>query len=196
MTLVATIMLLSRAAIMGFLVAMIIYLIRSYPKLINLILLSFFIVCSLIIFYIEYIFETNGLILDALSSGRFRLWYYASDQGTYELFSTKLQDDENLTYLTKKSGHDTAYLHNSYLYTLLNFGKVYYFCFIIILIYVSNRLLYFRDSLIFILMMYIIFCSFFESLLDFQKLGLLFYSLIFFILKMDYRYMKRESVCD
>ena len=185
LSLIGLSMLIARAAIIGFIAALFMYFLRVFPWIFNMLLFIFLGTITFGLLNLDYIYETNGLVLDAISSGRFRLWYHASDLAQYELLSTKLQEDDILVHLTAKSGHDTAYLHNSYLYTIINYGKFFFLFFLSAVIMVINSLRKRSSHLLLMFFLFIVFGSFFESLMDFQKLGLVFYALVFLVLKND-----------
>lgn len=120
------------------------------------------------------------------SSGRTTFWYFASDSGNFDLLSNMFQDSDLLIDRTTYTGHATAYMHNSYLDFLINYGVL----FLILIVLLISRLSFspspevkrFIGPILVVVVM-----SSFESVMDPQKIGYLILFMLSYLTVSNFR---------
>ena len=179
------IMLASKTASIAVVLVLGISLLKNRYYLLTLAGIFLYSVVYLFIINISYIYNRFGLILDEITSGRTRLWYYASNSGVFEYISSLFERDDVFIERTIASGHDTYYLHSSYVYYLLHTGLITTIIILIMIIVTLNRTL--KSNCItsykaLIIVLYIALLGIGEQPMEFQKYGALFYFLLFYLI--------------
>lgn len=177
------IMLGSRTALLAFLFVLACVPLRGYSRWITGVLASITVVIVFSLLNIADLYGAFADLVDKVTSGRGRLWYFASDGGAYEFVSSLFENDAAFIERTIQSGHHTRYLHSTAVYYFVHvgvIGAVVFYLMSLRAIYVSLKLRSQYGMVPFAILSYLLVLGFGEQPVEFQKYGAIYFFIAFY----------------